>query len=130
MLIIYQYQRRVLVQPPSSSFGNPLQRLGFLFHSRISGIEFWECKFLIRRWSTQDDIADRALHGKNWSAKLMEFGVERGGNSDEGCLRIYTCYIWMRLPQEVNNPQKKVGVATNVKPMETYVERPDVRHIH
>ena len=35
-------------------------------------------------------------------------------------------YIWMRLPQEVYNPQKKVGVATNLKPMETCVERPGV----
>ena len=57
---------------------------------------------------------------KKWSAKLMEFGVERGGNSDEGCLRIYMLYIWMRLPQEVNNPQKKVGVATNLKPIGLY----------
>ena len=39
-------------------------------------------------------------------------------------------YIWMRLPKEVNNPQKKVGVATNLKLMETYVDRPVVGPIH
>ena len=60
----------------------------------------------------------------------MEFGVERGGNSDEGCLCMYMLHIWMRLLEEVNNPQKKVGVATNLKPMETCVERPGVGPIH
>ena len=60
----------------------------------------------------------------------MEFGVQRGGPLDEGCLRIYMLYIWMCLPQEVNNPQKKVGVATNLKLMETCVERLGVGPIH
>ena len=49
----------------------------------------------------------------------------------EGCLRIsYMLYIWMRLPREVYNPPKKVGGATNLKPMETCVELTGVGSIH